>query len=88
MRLPVGHQDGFLAGSRGVLRAGLQSAGWITVDDTGALHRSANGFSTQIGNRDFTRFGTRERKSRRKFLDLSRAGQTAHVIDAAAPAHV
>ncbi len=35
-------QDGFLAEARDVLRAGLLSAAWITVDDTGARHKAAN----------------------------------------------
>ena len=31
-----------------VLRAGLESADWITVDDTGARHRNRNGVTTQM----------------------------------------
>jgi hypothetical protein len=42
--------DGFLDEARDVLRAGLSSAKWITVDDTGARHKAVNGFCTQIGN--------------------------------------
>ena len=34
--------------ARDVLRAGLASAAWITVDDTGARHKAKNGFCTQI----------------------------------------
>ena len=41
-----------------MLRAGLQTAAWITVDDTGARHAGKNGFCTQIGNDDFAWFGT------------------------------
>lgn len=40
-----------------MLRAGLSSAAWITVDDTGARHKAKNGFCTQIGNAHFTWFG-------------------------------
>jgi Transposase IS66 family len=32
-------KDEFLTEARNVLRAGLSSADWITVDDTGARHR-------------------------------------------------
>jgi hypothetical protein len=53
MRLLIEGQDGFLAEARDVLRAGLTSAAWITVDDTGARHKAANGFCTQIGNTHF-----------------------------------
>jgi hypothetical protein len=41
-----------------VLRAGLSSAAWITVDDTAARNKAGNGFCTQIGNAYFTWFGT------------------------------
>ena len=67
-----------------MLRAGLETAAWITVDDTGARHAGSNGFCTQIGNDDFTWFGTRPSKSRLNFLDLLRAGHTDYVINEAA----
>jgi hypothetical protein len=54
MRLLIAGQDGFLAEARDVLRAGLETAPWISVDDTGARHAGANGICTQIGNQDFT----------------------------------
>src|SRR5882724_13717818 len=50
-------QDGFCNEARDVLRAGLTSAAWITVDDTGARHKAANGFCTQMGNAHFAWFG-------------------------------
>ena len=84
MRLLIDRQDAFLAESRDVLRAGLQTATWITVDDTGARHAGCNGFCTQIGNDDFTWFGTRASKSRLNFLDLLRAGHSDYVINEAA----
>jgi len=49
LRLLIGGQRRFLDESRDVLRAGLASAAWITVDDTGARHRAANGSCTQVG---------------------------------------
>jgi hypothetical protein len=84
MRLLIDRQDSFLAESRDVLRAGLQTAAWITVDDTGARHAGRNGFCMQIGNDGFTWFGTRTSKSRLNFLDLLRAGHTDYVINDAA----
>jgi hypothetical protein len=84
MRLLIDRQDDFVAESRDVLRAGLQTAPWITVDDTGARHAGRNGFCTQIGNDDFTWFGTRTSKSRLNFLDLLRAGHTDYVVNDAA----
>jgi hypothetical protein len=88
MRLLIDRQDDFLAESREVLRAGLRTAAWITVDDTGARHRNGNGFCTQIGNDDFTWFGTRACKSRLNFLDLLRAGHGDYVINEAALAYM
>jgi Transposase IS66 family len=84
MRLLITGQDGFLAENRDVLRAGLQTAAWVSVDDTGARHAGKNGFCTQIGNDDFAWFGTRTSKSRLNFLDLLRAGHTDYVINEAA----
>ena len=43
-RLLSEKHDGFLAEARDVLRAGLRTAPWISVDDTGARHKAANGF--------------------------------------------
>ena len=42
MRLLIDEQDDFLTKSREVLRAGLETADWVTVDDTGARHGGAN----------------------------------------------
>ena len=71
-----------------LLRAGLQTASWITVDDTGLGTLARNGFCTQIGNDTFTWFGTRATKSRLNFLDLLRAGHGEYVINAAALAYM
>jgi hypothetical protein len=84
VRLLIDGQEEFLTEARDVLRAGLKTAGWITVDDTGARHRGANGVCTQIGNDNFAWFGTTGSKSRLNFLDLLRAGHTDYVINDAA----
>src|SRR6266849_2434968 len=88
VRLLIAGQDGFLAEARDVLRAGLSSAAWITVDDTGARHKAANGFCTQIGNAHFAWFGTTGSKSRLNFLALLRAGYDDYVINAEALAYM
>ena len=86
-RLLIDQQDDFLSETKEVLRTGLQSAGWITVDDTGARHRGANAVCTQIGldhdrraapNDNFAWFGTTGSKSRLNVLSLLRAGHTEH----------
>ena len=76
MRLLIDGQGDFLVENREVLRAGLQTAAWITVDDTGARHARQKGVCPQIGNDSFTWFGTRASKSRLNFLDLLRGGHT------------
>jgi hypothetical protein len=73
-RLLTEQHETFLTEAQDVLRAGLETAAWISVDDTGARHQAKNGFCTQIGNDHFTWFGTRGSKSRLNFLDLLRAG--------------
>ena len=88
VRLLIGAQDGFLKEARDVLRAGLASAAWITVDDTGARHKAANGFCTQIGNAHFAWFGTTGSKSRTNFLELLRAGHGDYVVNAEALAYM
>ena len=84
MRLLIAGQDEFLAEAQDVLRAGLRTASWITVDDTGARHKAGNGFCRQIGNDNFAWFGTTNSKSRLNFLALLRAGHTDYVINDAA----
>ena len=88
VRLLIAGQDRFLGEARAVLRAGLSSATWITADDTGARHKAANGFCTQIGNAHFAWFGTTGSKSRLNFLELLRAGHEDYVINAEALAYM
>ena len=88
VRLLNEDQERFLNEANAVLRAGLSSAAWITVDDTGARHQAKNGFCTQIGNAHFTWFGTTNSKNRANFLDLLRAGHGDYVINAEALAYM
>jgi hypothetical protein len=88
MRLLIAGQERFISEARAVLRAGLSSAAWITVDDTGARHKAVNGFCTQIGNAHFAWFGTTASKSRLNFLELLRAGHEDYVINAEALAYM
>jgi hypothetical protein len=88
VRLLIEGQDGFITEARDVLRAGLSSASWITVDDTGARHKATNGFCTQMGNAHFTWFGTTGSKSRLNFLELLHAGYDDYVINDEALAYM
>jgi hypothetical protein len=84
VRLLTGSLDDLVTEDQEVLRAGLATARWITVDDTAARHARKDGFTTQIGDDRFTVFRTGASKSREAFLSLLRAGHTDHVVNAAA----
>ena len=84
MRLLIERQDSFLDEAGDVLRTGLETASWITVDDTGARHKARNGYCTHIGNDQFAWFGTTYSKSRLNFLELLSAGDKTYLIDEAA----
>ncbi len=81
--LTAGH-EGFIGEARNVLRAGLETAAWITVDDTGARHKAMNGVCTQVGNDHFAWFATTGSKSRLNFVGLLRAGHGDYVVNEAA----
>ncbi len=84
MRLLIKGKEAFLNEASDILRAGLETAGWITVDDTGARHQARNGYCTHIGNDHFTWFKTTSSKSRLNFLELLRAGDEGYAINNAA----
>lgn len=84
VRLLNAGQDAFLGEARDVLRAGLETAAWISVDDTGARHQLKNGFCTQVGNDHFAAFATTGSKSRLNFLEVLRAGHVDYVVNAEA----
>ena len=84
VRLIAGPLDVFVTEERDVLRAGLASARWITVDDTAARHAGTDGFTTQVGDNRFTAFRTGPSKSREAFLSGLRAGHADYAVNAAA----
>src|SRR3954466_11828318 len=84
VRLLTANLDTFVEEDRQVLRAGLQSAPFITVDDTNARHARRDGVTTQIGGARFTVFRTGWSKSRQSFLSLLRAGYEDYLINAEA----
>jgi hypothetical protein len=70
-----------------LLAAGLASAGYIQVDDTGARHQGKNGYCTQIGNEFFAYFASTESKSRLNFLGVLRGEHRDYVINEVARAY-
>src|SRR3982750_990473 len=86
--LLTARQDAFHAETDAVLEAGLATARWVTVDDTGARHAGRDETTTHIGAARFAWFATRASKSRLNFLDLVRAGRPDYVLNAAAAAYM
>ena len=78
------NHDAFHTEKAAVKQAGLETARWISVDDTGARHLGINGVTTQIGDDRFTSFDTVAAKSRLMFLMTLRGGFQDYVINAAA----
>ena len=83
-RFLIDNKKAFLDEALGILRTGLETAKWITTDDTGARHKAKNGYCTHIGNNHFAWFKTTYSKSRLNFLKLLRAGDTGYEINVAA----
>jgi hypothetical protein len=84
MRLLTAGHAGFHAEDQAVLQAGLATAAWISVDDTGARHADHNATCTRIGDARFASFATTPAKSRLNFLELLAAGDPAYAVNAAA----
>lgn len=71
----------FVEEDSAVLRAGLVSAPFITVDDTGARHIRRNAYTTQIGGERFSAFRTSFSKSRLNFLSILKAGHQDYILN-------
>ena len=64
-----------------LLTAGLTTARYIQVDDTGARHDGKNGYCTHIGNEFFAYFASTDSKSRLNFLQVLRGEHCDYVIN-------
>ena len=84
VRLLTKDLDPFVEEDAAVLHAGLISAPFVTVDDTGARHAHDNFYTTQIGGEHFTAFRTGPSKSRLNFLSLLRGNYQDYVLNDAA----
>jgi hypothetical protein len=71
-----------------LVRAGLETSRYITVDDTGAQHQGKKGYATHIGNEFFAWFQSTEHKNRINFLEVLRAGSTDYRVDEDALAYM
>src|SRR4051794_1637543 len=86
--LLTARKDAFHAETDAILEAGLATARWVTVDDTGARHAGRDQHTTHVGDDRFAWFATRPSKSRLNFLELLRAGRPDYVLNAAAVAYM
>jgi len=83
VRLLTSRLDNLIAEHREVLRAGLATARWMTVDDTAAGHTRQDEVTTQISDGRFTAFRTGCAKLRQAFPSTLRAGHDEHIVNAA-----
>jgi Transposase IS66 family len=86
--LLTARKDAFHAEKDAILEAGLATARWVTVDDTGARHAGREETTTHVGDDRFAWFATRPSRSRLGFLELLRAGHPEYVLNAAAAAYM
>src|SRR5919202_98098 len=66
--LLTARKDAFHAETDAILEAGLATARWLTVDDTGARHAGREETTTHVGDARFAWFAIRPSKSRFGFL--------------------
>ena len=88
VRLITAKLEDFRAEDEAVLRAGLMSAPFVTVDDTGARHAGKSCFTTHIGSSRFAAFRTGPGKSRLAFLGRLLGSAARYVINTAAIAYM
>jgi len=84
--LTEGH-DAFHQEKAELLAAGLQTASYVGVDDTGARHRGKNGYGTALGNDLFASFASTDSKSRLNFLTVLRGAAAGYAINDVATAY-
>ena len=84
--LTEGH-DGFHQEKAELLAAGLQTASYLGVDDTGARHRGQNGYCTALGNDLFAYFESTDSKSRLNFLTVLRGAGAGYALNDVATAY-
>ncbi len=83
-RFPTADAGGIAGEQEEVLRAGLETAAWISAGDTGARHKAGNGYCTAIGNDFFVHFRSTGSKSRLDFLEHLCAGEEDCTLNSAA----
>jgi len=80
-------RDAFHQEKDEVRQAGLETASYVGVDDTGARHRGRNGYATVIGNDLFACFQSSDCKSRLNFLQVLHGSRRLYAINEIALAY-
>jgi hypothetical protein len=80
-RILTENHDAFHAEKAEVLAAGLATASYIGVDDTGARHQGRNGYCTVISHELFAYFESTACKSRLNFLQILQGGSATYAIN-------
>ena len=81
LRLLLDPSGCFREEAAAVLEAGLKTAAFIGVDDTGARHKGRNKVCTVIQGLLFTHFATTGSKSRVNFLEVLEAGRDGYRVN-------
>ena len=84
LRVLTENNEVFTEEANAVLEAGLETAKWLSIDDTGMRHGGKNGYCTQIGNDGFAFFIGTDTKSRLNILTILNGEQPAYTINDAA----
>lgn len=75
--------EAYYVASEEILSAGIQTAPYIRVDDTGEKHQHKNGYCTHVGGEYFAYFNTSFSKSRENFLRILLQGKEGYCINEA-----
>jgi hypothetical protein len=75
------NHDGFHQEKATILTAGLATAAYVGVDDTGARHEGHTGVCTAVGNDLFAYFASTDSKSRLNFLQVLRGPSDGYAIN-------
>lgn len=69
--------------SEAILKAGMEEAPYIRVDDTGEKHQYKSSYCTHVGGRYFAYYTTSSSKSRQNFLRILLQGKEGYAINEA-----
>ncbi len=87
-RLIVEKAEEFEGEQQAVLKAGLETADYIQVDDTTARHQGKNGVCTMVSHPSFTHFESSNSKSRENFLKVLQGRERHYLLNGESKAYL